>query len=214
MSAHLAHDVLSAYLDEELVHRDSRRVETHISECQQCRQRLDGLRRVVAKLHRVEATAVPDFFSDQLQHRISLAARPTGLADRLDSRLQRLLLPKSTIPLLFALVMVLVMTVYSFFWAVHRYQRNRASVVVAPESIDGGLLARQELGGRVFVLENGKWREAALGQDQVGRPIESSSLEGQRLLTAEPDLAVLLDSGEGVLFRWEGDVVRLFRAAE
>ena len=131
MKAHPETQLLSAYLDRELVDRETRRVEGHLSECLRCQQRLDGLREVVAKLHRVESAHFPRFLYDQIPHRISLESRPQGLIDRFENRLRRIYFPESSIPLTFALVMALVVVVYFFVWGADRVrQRSEATVPV------------------------------------------------------------------------------------
>ena len=80
MTVHPETELLSAYLDRELVDRETRRVEGHLSECRRCQQRLDGLREVVAKLHRVESARFPRFLYDQITHRIPLESSEPTLA--------------------------------------------------------------------------------------------------------------------------------------
>ena len=210
MSAHLGSALLSAYLDEEVAERDAQRVEGHLSECLRCQQRLDGLRRVVAKLHRVPTANLPYFLQSQTPQRISLQQKPERLFDRLDGQLRRLHWPESSIPVTFALVMVLAMTVYFFTWAVHRQRQPGTSILVAP----GGLEATTEsveLGGLIFTLRNGVWYQRSLGEVSSGRWIGLSSADGKEILASEPGLGELLERSDGVHLWWRGEPVLLIR---
>ena len=134
MTAHPETELLSAYLDREVVERESRRVEGHLSECLRCQQRLDGLREVVAKLHRVESARFPRFLYDQIPHRISLESRPQGLVDRFENRLRRFYFPESSIPLTFGLVISLVVVVYFFVWGADRVRQRSQATGDAPQT--------------------------------------------------------------------------------
>lgn len=129
MSGHLAAEVLSAYLDKELVGHESELAEDHLSDCPDCRQRLDRLRRVVSRLHRVDAAVVPPYLAARIPALISGEARPKSLVDRFEARLQRLYFPLSWTSLAFGLVMILVLTVYYFVWAVDRHEASVGSTL-------------------------------------------------------------------------------------
>lgn len=210
MSGHLAAEVLSAYLDEELVRRKSEYAEDHLSHCPDCRQRLDGLRRVVSRLHDVEAAVLPPYLSGQIPALISLEATPKSLVERFEARVQRLYLPQSPIPLAFGLVMALVMTVYVFSWAVQERKSGRFSVPNEKVPIESGPSEEVVLGSVLFVRRGSFWHQASLGKTSPSRRIAVSTEEGTRVVETMPGLTELLHESSGAVVAWQGEVVLLF----
>ena len=156
MTVHPETELLSAYLDRELVERETRRVEGHLSECLRCQQRLDGLREVVAKLHRVESVPIPRLLYSQIPHRISLESRPQGLMDRFENRLRRFYFPQSSIPLTFALVIALVVVVYFFVWGADRVcQRSQTTTYPAEVLSPGDVVSPGEVPRTQSEVERG-----------------------------------------------------------
>ena len=210
MSGHLASEILSAYLDEELVPRESDHAEDHLSDCPECRQRLAGLRSVVARLHGVQTGALPPYLSGQATALISLEATPKSLIDRFEARMRRLYFPQSTIPLAFGLVMALVMTVYVFTWAVHETKSARSAVPDESTSVDSVPVQEVLLGSARFVRQGSIWQEVSVGEASPGRRIAVSTEEGAQVLETMPGLAGLLVSSSGAVVTWRGEVVLLF----
>ena len=226
MNGHLRADILSAYLDRELVRQEEARVEVHLEDCDQCQRRLDGLRRVVAKLRSVENSTMPPFLAETLPHRISLMDRPRGVFEHFESRLKRMYLPKASVPLIFVLVVTLAVIVYFFSWGAYRSQQPSASVVVVPSggqpgSSAGGqpgssavdqpgssaVVRRTVVGGRSFVLAGDVWRQEGVVEE--GRLVVTSSNEGRLLLEAEPELVGLLLEAPRVLLVREEEALLL-----
>ena len=210
MSAHLESELLSAYLDEELRDNEQRRVQVHLESCDHCQQRLDGLRRVVARLHSVGAAAVPPFLPSTLPQRISLQERPESLLDRVEARLGRMYVPKASIPLIFALVVTLAAVVYVFAWSVHRAQTPQDVGAASGE----GVVPRGapvELGDRTFEFVGDGWRQIGL-PDGPARSVTGDSEEGRAVLAAHPGLEALLQGAGSVALRWEGEPLLLVPA--
>jgi anti-sigma factor RsiW len=78
MRSHLATKRLSAYIDDELHDRELRLVESHISECSACRDRLHGLRLVVGELQRVPAAETPPTLAASIATEAGMRWGPGG----------------------------------------------------------------------------------------------------------------------------------------
>jgi anti-sigma factor RsiW len=90
MSYHATAEALSAYLDEALRGPDLQALESHLVECDECQDRLNGMQRVVVALQQLERAAPPPALGIQLQRRVALEDRPRGLVERFEAHLQRL----------------------------------------------------------------------------------------------------------------------------
>ena len=213
MSGHPKAEVLSAYLDRELVGGEEARLVDHLTECARCQQRLDGLRGVVAKLHSVQTATVPQFLHDSMPHLISLEERPRNLLDRFENRLKRIHIPAASVPLIFALVMTFAVVVYFFTWGAYSSRQGATEVVVVPGGGVADDSSRTAVGECSFVLEEESWRQEGLEADSW-REVDVESAEGSRILEAEPALGELLQGGRSVLLSWQGEALLLGGAAE
>ena len=201
MSTHLATDMLSAYLDQELAERQSGRVEEHLSECAGCQQRLDGLHRVVLELQGAGVPTVPSTVLSGLRHRLRAGHQPRGFLEGFEGRLRELAIPQTSMVMTFVLVMTLVGLVYVFVWGVdrHRSRSQPTDPVRASEAL---------VGDREFVLNEGIWVEKQLIGRQVDRALIDGSADFTELLGAEPQLGNLLRTAD-VVVDWNGETVRL-----
>ena len=75
MSGHATAESLSLYLDAALPAAERRQVADHLDTCPDCRQRLDGLRRVVAGLGRLPTAAPPEDLAARVGREINLRGR-------------------------------------------------------------------------------------------------------------------------------------------
>ena len=88
MSGHATAESLSLYLDAALPAAERRQVADHLDTCPDCRQRLDGLRRVVAGLGRLPTAAPPEDLAARVGREINLRGRRQRGPGRLEGRLQ------------------------------------------------------------------------------------------------------------------------------
>ena len=88
MSGHAKAESLSLSLDAALSRAERRAVERHLEACPECRQRLDGLRRVVAGLGRLQSAAPPEDMADQLFRLAGFLGFSTRVAGRTQHRLE------------------------------------------------------------------------------------------------------------------------------
>lgn len=66
------HKNLSAFLDNELSSEDRKQTEQHLSECADCRQELEKLRRTISLIKRVERPEVPSYLWEGTRERLTL----------------------------------------------------------------------------------------------------------------------------------------------
>lgn len=192
---HLTVDELSAYIDRELGEPELLGVESHLQDCLDCRERLDGLRSVALGLRGVERLTPPPLLEHSIRRQLSLVDRevPAWRRSRMVSRLQ------SNLLLLFALVIALALMVALFSDALSRAERG-GSTIVAPSGGIGFIGAADEdtepvrveiVDGRVFEQQRDAWRERGVGP--ASRWL--SAAEARRLLAAEAALLELWRQG-------------------
>lgn len=190
MSRHATAAQLSAYLDEELPPPQLRLVEDHLEECPDCRRQLEGLRRVVRGLRRLEDLAPPPTLGQDLVRRIRLEPQPRDLLQRLEGRIQNAPL-QSTVGFTFALVFALAVILFLFLNWVDERRQTHQPVLVAPSEI---------LDADDFTLPE---------EPVPTRTVSAASEEAQRWIESAPELGRLLDRGVAVTWTWEGEVVEI-----
>lgn len=208
-ATHLSPELLSAYLDAELAPRDRAQVEEHVVACPGCRARLDGMRRVVRTLGRLERAAPPPVLAHHVQRRIALEGRPGSLFERLEGRLSTFS-AQSPLLVTFTVVLALAVFAYLFAWRVAN-QGGTVLVLPAPMAATGEVVERaeaREVGDRRFLPEGSGWREVgAEGAPAV--TVACGTPEAAELLARHPWLAEL-PAGDGeVVFRDDERLVAL-----
>jgi anti-sigma factor RsiW len=191
-AAHPSDELLSAYLDGELAERQVETVEDHLAACPGCRTRLDGLRRVVRALGRLERAAPPQVLQQRVERRVALAGRQAGFLERLEDGLRGLSL-ESPMVVTFAVVLTLVTMVYVVSSGVARLQGDGAPASGAARSgepLVGTVVVRQ-VAGRDLVRRGDAWVEVdALGEAVRSVPLDSEA--GRDLAQRHPWVARLL----------------------
>lgn len=195
MSAHhLTVDELSAYLDEELLAPERLGVETHLEDCTDCRERLDGLRSVALGLRSVERLSPPPLLEHSLKRQLSLVDReePAWRRAPVVGRLQ------SNLLLLFALVIALALMVALFSDALSRVGHGGSTIVAPPSGgvgfpayEDAGVVRLEVIRNRVFEVERETWRERGVGAVERWLSVEQAS----ELAAREPVLFELWSDG-------------------
>ncbi|MDX1382875.1 MAG: zf-HC2 domain-containing protein, partial [Thermoanaerobaculia bacterium] len=162
MSAHPATELLSAYLDRELVARERLAVEAHIEECHRCQHRLEGLRRVVAHLQEVPTSRPPMTLAHSVETHVARALRERRL--RPGRTLRGIALPHPAVGLGFALTVGLAIVLVLFTQLAPRGGDDRSRVILTPSSSAPGLPDGQAViaGDRRFVLRGGVFVQGGL----------------------------------------------------
>lgn len=130
MSGHLALELLSSYLDQEVTPRQLRLVEDHLEECSQCRKTLAGLRSVADTVRRLESVAPPSTLGMATERRIRLTSleesRGLDIERSLGSWLRQPVLAPA-----FAVVLALGAILYLFSYGLAERDARSTRVVVA-----------------------------------------------------------------------------------
>jgi anti-sigma factor RsiW len=200
MSAHLAIERLSAYLDDELDGRDSRQVEAHVGECPHCQRRLHGLRRVVDELQRMPTASAPPMLGQALEREASArwrARRDQAFRGQPQSGFE---IAQGLIHLSSAMVIAVAMIALVVAHGLARDGAQGTRLVLPPAAGAAEAAAeRVEAGGRLFVLAGGVWwQQDLLAGGHEALP-EAAARSQQQALARAPWLAELLRRGPVVL---------------
>jgi len=217
MSAHCSVQQLSSYVDEELTHPELRLVESHLSDCPECRDRLAGLGNVVRELRRVERAAPPPELGYRVERAVDHAAGPMRLWQRGEAGARRWLDPPTVAPIF---GVVLALAVIFYLAAVYNAAGTATRLVIAPgadeseseEAAEG--VARDLPGGaevvqwagRTFRRHGQGWWEEGLSPRAPFRVLEFSEL-ADALGSAEP--LVLEPLSGPVRMRIGGEVIEV-----
>lgn len=186
MSAHPDVEVLSTYLDRELDRQERHRVEGHLQGCEECRQVLSNLQRVVGDLRALERLAPPPHLGAHLLRLAAVdASRPT-LIQRLEQSVARFSQQPTVAPV-FALVVALILIIYLFSWGLHRQETGRIPVHLQPEATMGAAEQQplREIADRTFRYEDGAWVELGLAAESVEESMSGSDPRVQLWLAAD-----------------------------
>lgn len=208
LTAHLDDDLLSAYVDGELPERRVAEAEDHLAHCPSCKARLDGLARVVGRLHRLERAAPPPLLAERVARHVALVDRERSLVERLEARLNVGSLD-SPIVLAFAVVLALAVIAYAFTAAVERSGDGGTRFGLAEPESAAGLVASvevTEIAGHELVRQDGVWIEV-MALDASWEPVAHERVAadgeaGRELLERQPWAAELIAGGAaGVVLR-------------
>lgn len=187
VSSHATAELLSAYLDRQLVEPEVERLEAHLEECQECHGRLEGLRKLVASLRRIESLDPPAELEKAVARRIALARDREPMLDRFESVLSIFNRQSTILPML-GIVIALGVFIYMFSWALERDKHIPVIFGTPPgveESLDG---ESRRSAGRLLQLEDDVWIEEGVSREAVSRTIELDSEAGRSLLAERPEL--------------------------
>ncbi|MEM7350985.1 MAG: zf-HC2 domain-containing protein [Acidobacteriota bacterium] len=218
MSSHASADLLSAYIDRQLVADEARQLEEHLENCQQCNVRLEGLRRVVDSLQGVHQLAPPVGLEQTVARRIALADERTSLLDHFEQGMS-LLNRQNPILALFGVVIALMVFIYLFSYSLHLREESSPTIPVtfgpAPPpsgaATDGIAVGSQVTvaGRQLLWAEEGLWVEAGVDAGDAARSLTLDSDDGRAFFDNHPELSDLAELGRSVVLRVEGEVLRL-----
>jgi hypothetical protein len=204
MRSHLATQRLSAYLDDELPHREQRLVEAHVAQCTVCRGRLHGLRLVVSELQRVPAVEAPPTLARRIETEAALRWGPgSPRGARLFGR-RGLVLLQDMIQLT-AVTAASVAMIGALLAYVSALDARQGA---AGEAVTDQTLAssdRAVVAGRSFVFRDRVWwQESLVTRLGKSRP-PAPTIAMQDALARAPWVASLLRRGP-VVFELDGSV--------
>jgi hypothetical protein len=219
MSGHATAENLSLYLDAALRTAERRQVENHLAHCPECRQRLDGLRRVVSGLGRLPTAAPPEDLAARIGRTIDLRGRRNRWNRLLEGGMPGPLLGSPPIHIL-ALILALGAIIYLFAHGLEM-RRDRPTRIVLPGA-DSVVLGPSPpaplpvaddtgddlylLGGR-FQRTDGVWVEEGLDEKP---PDVSLALDAEDpKAAAMPEVAELAALGAPLRLRVGDEVVEI-----
>ena len=210
MSTHASAEMLSAYLDRQLVEPEARELEQHLDRCPECHVRLEGLRKVVKNLQNLEQLATPLTLEQTVARRIALSDEPESLLDRFEHGMS-IFNRQSPILATFGVVIALALFIYLFSYTLHLRENTGVQVIWEdpPYAAEG---SRLEVAGRQLVWSEstgGVWIEEGVDVAAVSRTLVADSEEGRAFLAANPELADLGELDRDVVFESGGEIVRL-----
>jgi anti-sigma factor RsiW len=213
-SSHATAELLSAYLDRQLREGEAGRLEAHLEHCEECHVRLEGLRRVVANLHRLESLEPPAELEKAVARRVALAGDRLSVLDRVENRLSIFNRQSPILPM-FGVVLALGVFIYLFAVALERSRSSLTEVVFvdsvgeAPAAGESRQIAGRVL-DRVALAEGGEvWLEEGVSREAVSRTVELDSAAGDRLAAEHPELRELADLGAPAVIELAGEVVEI-----
>lgn len=129
-------ELLSAYLDEELSANETARLEAHLETCHACQNRLQALTRVSETLRSLERAAPPPILEELVLGRREVpgARSWSGRLAQMNEASRR---TRSTIGLVFAMVLMLVVFVYLFSLAQSRQAPTSTVISVTSNQLSG-----------------------------------------------------------------------------
>lgn len=203
--AHLDEELLSAYLDGELSPHHSESVEAHLESCASCRTRLDGLRRVVHSLARLERASPPPLLARSVERRVALFDREASFVERLESRLQGIRLD-SPMVVTFAVVLALATIVFLFSHGVANRRGDVSLKLATPEAAHGLLdeLEGVEIEGRWLQRDGAVWVQQGTAE-QAAETVAWDSDRGRAVRRAHPWLDDLLTLSDANAVRFVTD---------
>lgn len=154
--SHPSVERLSTYLDERLVEAERRRLESHLEECSECHQRLQGMRRVMQRLETLDQQAPPPHLGLLLRRLAAQQATRPTLVDKLEKGARRFTVQATVAPV-FAVVLALALIIYLLSWGIHRQEHGNIPVILETEPMSAAeeapvaeeMAARSEVGARV-----------------------------------------------------------------
>ncbi len=214
MTSHASAEMLSAYLDQQLVAREARELEEHLETCSQCHVRLEGLRKVIDNLRSIHELSPPSTLQQAVVRRIALTDEPPGLLDRFEQGLS-LLNRQNPILAMFGVVIALVLFIYLFSYNLKLHENQNSTIPVIFQDPPAAI-ADIAAGTRLVVADRslvwsaeGYWLEEGIDVGAVSHSLEIDSSAGSELLAAHPKLAEVAALGRAAVINIEGDVIRL-----
>ncbi len=131
MRRHASLTLLSGLLDGELDERQRSRVTAHLEDCDACRHRLDGLRRVVSRLRQVEPLPPPAELGYWVGREVADLPRRASLSERLERRARALIIQPVLVPTV-SVVLALAVIFYLLSYGVARKQEAPTRIVIEP----------------------------------------------------------------------------------
>ncbi len=187
MSAHATVRELSELVDRQLDDRRRGTVEAHLADCDRCRERLAGLRRIASGLESLPPLPPPAELGRRVELGVRRVTSRESWRERLEAGLRRSLIQPVLLPVL-AIVLALTVILYVFSEGLARIESRGTTRLVIEPRAEAPAATERVVAGRRFERIEGVWVERGLD----GRaPATRVDLTGPR---AEPPAAAGLEA--------------------
>lgn len=207
MSSHATAETLSAYLDRELPDAEAQRIEEHLADCADCRQRFAGMQNVVAGLRHLERLAPPPTLGQLVTRRAAFEGERKTLLDRLEGGLGTFERQSSLLGL-FGLIVAFAVIILIFAQALEQHRKSDLPVIFKDPEVARKSAASVQLAGRVLRLEDGTWTEEGV-EAEPQRIVVFGSPAWTALADHHPELAELERLAAPVILRLDAEILRL-----
>jgi Putative zinc-finger len=219
MNRHATTEQLSAYLDRELGAVELRQLEAHYASCEECRARLDSMRRVVYKLDNIGRAVPPPALRQQIRRQVITEATipPHGFRAVFDRLRMHLLSMQPTLRTASAMGLALVVGLFAANHITHITQPRPVEAKVPQENVTVGAypdtpisqLTTSKVDGVEYIWTDSGWIQRGLVGQTPEVQVEAGSPQGRALLNRSPNLAILLQDGSPVLLRYNLGTVEI-----
>jgi len=213
MKRHLSTEQLSAYLDDEVGHAESREVDVHLASCPACRARLSSMRRLIVEIRRLERPAPPPDMAYQVKVQVAAQGEVRTLRSRVQDFFRSLVFTPSFRT---AAAMGLAVALVVGFQAWQRVPpvEGEPEVMTIRTTFGDPPLGlpetTSEVGGLEFVWSGDRWVQKGLEWKQPEARFVVASPEGQAMLSKYTDLELLLEEdGARVVMQYRLTTVEL-----
>ena len=217
MNRHATTEQLSAYLDRELGFVELRQLEAHYTSCMECKARLASMQQVVQGLDRAGRAVPPPSLRQQIRRQVTMeaVAPANGFRAAFERFRLHLLALQPVLRTASAMGLATVVGLVAYL-----HQTPRPAVAVTPQEIvtvspylDSPIsqTTTSEVAGQKFIWTDSGWIQRGLEGKTPEAHVEAASPQGRALLSRYSDLAILLQDGSPVVFRYNLGTVELRR---
>lgn len=160
MSAHATVRELSELVDRQLDDRRRGTVEAHLADCDRCRERLAGLRRIASGLESLPPLPPPAELGRRVELGVRRVTSRESWRERLEAGLRRSLIQPVLLPVL-AVILALTVILYVFSEGLARLESRGTTRLVIEPRIEAPV-ASAAVAGRRFQRLEGVWVERGL----------------------------------------------------
>lgn len=211
MSTHATVETLSAYLDHELPHPESREIEEHLADCADCRTRFAGMKNVVSGLRHLERLAPPSTLQQVVARRVAFDGERKSLGDRLESNLQAFE-RQSSLLALFGVVVAFAVMILFFAHGLEQRRSSTIPVVFKDPRAGAGSESRQ-IAGRELRREGAVWVEEGV-DPKFTRIVVVDSPSWERIVSEHPEIATLASLDRPAVVKIGEEVLRIEKAVD
>ncbi len=212
MKRHLSTEQLSAYMDGEVGHAETREAEGHLASCPACQARLGSMRRLVVEIRRMERAAPPPDMAYQVKTQVAALGEMRTLRSRARD-LFRSLVFQPSFRAAAAMGLAFVLVVGFQAWQTVPPVPEGPEIMTVRTTFGGSPLGMpettSEVDGLEFVWSGDRWVQKGLEWKTPETRVMLASPEGQAMINKYSDLMLLLTDGSRVVMQYRLATVEL-----